>query len=297
MPPMPPTMVKVDAVQVVPSQPTYTALAVWRRQQTQLAAEESGRLLRAPMRAGQRVSAGAELAAIDTSRIDTEIAEQNALLAELEARAVERQAELNKLSPTSLWPNKSKALCPSKTCVRSTTARTAQARIRTFDHLRDAINARIALLELRKVDATLRAPYDAWVVHKHREQGAWVSPGTPIYDLVGTGVVEAHLDVPERFLGAVRAHAETVSIDVAGVSYTSRAVRVIPQVDPQVRTFRLVAEFDDENSQLVPGQSLAATIAIGPLIPTQTVDKNAIAGRGLQSMVLAALGPRLMALA
>lgn len=145
----------------------------------------------------------------------------------------------------------------------------------------------VELLSIRLEDMTVRAPYDARVVERHVDAGEWIEPGESIVTLVSTGTIEARLEVPERYAEPVARHADRIYVEVAGMGQTlpSTEVRVIPDVDPRARTFRVVLTLDNGEGALSPGMSVSAWIPTTEESERLTLPKNAIIRSGREAYV------------
>jgi RND family efflux transporter MFP subunit len=143
----------------------------------------------------------------------------------------------------------------------------------------EVIKARIELVDERLADMTIRAPYDGAVVTRHVELGEWVDEGGAVVELVTTDQLEAWLEVPQRFLGAVsRPDVEiAIAVEAASRSIKARSVRVIPLVDPRARSFYTVADIAGaETEGLAPGMSVMAWVPTGLAGDHMIVSRNAI---------------------
>jgi RND family efflux transporter MFP subunit len=145
----------------------------------------------------------------------------------------------------------------------------------------------VDLLEIRLKDMTVQAPYDARVVARHVDAGEWIDPGEPIVTLVSTGAIEARLQVPERYADAVAKNANYIYAEVVGLDRTlpSSDVRIIPDVDPQARTFAVVLTLDDPDAVLAPGMSVGAWIPTSNEAEHLTVPKSAVVRSGRDAYV------------
>jgi RND family efflux transporter MFP subunit len=139
---------------------------------------------------------------------------------------------------------------------------------------------------------TIAAPFDGVVVNRHVELGEWVSEGEAAVELVSTGRVEAWLDVPQRFYGAVAGEQVSIALRVEAtdqtISVTDR--RVIPLVDPKARSFTVVAALDNPGGKLTPGMSVTAWLPTGQLTEQLTVSKDAVLRNEAGSYVYVARG-------
>jgi predicted deacylase len=70
------------------------------------------------------------------------------------------------------------------------------------------------LLQVRLDDTTIAAPFDGYVIERHVEPGEWVRPGDPIITLVSAGIIEAWIEVPERFAGDIAQATTPITVEV-----------------------------------------------------------------------------------
>lgn len=86
------------------------------------------------------------------------------------------------------------------------TAEQAERARSGVDQLIGAVDAtRVRLAEARRQlsETTLKAPFSGTVLALHTERGESVAPGSPVITLAGDSGLEAQLDLPERYIGAV----------------------------------------------------------------------------------------------
>jgi RND family efflux transporter MFP subunit len=154
----------------------------------------------------------------------------------------------------------------------------ARARLSQAERQREVLRARAELLQERLNDMTIVSPFDGVVVSRHVELGEWVSEGAAVVELVSTGCIEAWLDVPQRFYGAVAGAEVSVAVRVEATDETINVTerRVIPVVDPKARSFTVVAQLDNADDTLTPGMSVTAWLPTGQLRERLTVAKDAV---------------------
>ena len=129
---------------------------------------------------------------------------------------------------------------------------------------------------------TLKAPFSGVISAKLTEVGEWVTPGTPVLDLVGTGQLHADFAVPQRYYSQISSTtALTVrqenalsglSDDADGIVASIAAI--VPVSDPSARTFTLRASVDAEG--LTPGMAVFGTLAIQSQQAEPVVPRDAL---------------------
>ncbi|MFV8819880.1 efflux RND transporter periplasmic adaptor subunit [Haliea sp. E17] len=197
------------------------------RWNTELVSEVSGRVIwvSPDVRTGAEVKAGQDLLRIDP--IDYEVAVTD-------ARAALASAQLG-LAEVSVV-RKEAAIEEAKAQVEAAKARLKQA-------------------EVNLANTHIAAPFDAVVDSKHADLGQYVQAGSPVLSLLGIETAEVRLpvlaaDVPYlrygRNAGDQWEQATlTAELGDASQSWPARLARLERRVDPQTRTFFVVAEVDN----------------------------------------------------
>ncbi len=200
------------------------------RREAELGFELPGRLEAVLVDDGDEVSAGAELARVDRSRL-------LARRAELRARVDEIRAEL--------------------ALARATRAR--QEALRRGDHVsvqryeevvrkEEALEARLlagrASLRALEVDlhrAVLRAPFAGSVAARLADEGQVIQPGQPVLRLLETTTLEVRVGLPPE-VAAELAPGSLHEVSIGGAVARARLVAALPEVDPRTRTAEVVLE-------------------------------------------------------
>lgn len=204
---------------------------------SRLAFERGGTVTHILVDEGAIVRAGDTIALLDTQLLKARVAELQARRDVLEARA-----ELARL----------------------TTERKKQLQVRGFATGQDHDNARLALVGLKasikEVDAALEAtaidivkseltaPYGGTIAERRLDEGAIVTAGMSVMDLIETARPQIRVGVPQDH-AALLTIGNDFPIDYAGTRLSARLIAVRPDIDPATRT--LVALFDLEPSPLV----------------------------------------------
>ncbi len=124
--------------------------------------------------------------------------------------------------------------------VRAAQARTAQLR------------ANLGSLEVELEDTQLRAPYSGRISAKYAEVGTFLQAGTPVLTLVGLAGLEAELHLPPDQVSEL-SPGRTVELLASGASWSAEVRQVLPVVDLETRTQRVLFHLPSGNG-LQPGQ-------------------------------------------
>ncbi len=258
-----------------------------------VAVEEPGIVLEILAREGARVSLGDVLARLDSSRLEIQLEASERELVEAEA-AIEESRALS-----GYWDKEVAAMeeAQSRGASNASELRNARAqrsvnsaRVTRAETAVEVVRARSALLRKRIEDMTIRAPFDGVVVRRDSEVGAWLGEGDTLLELVGTGTLEAWLDVPQRLLGAISNGTFTVSVhsDATGLDAELAQPRVIPDVNRSTRSFQIVGELDNTAGEWFAGSSLIGYVPSGESGDMLTISRDGVLRNDMGAFVYVA---------
>src|SRR5690606_9208199 len=244
------------------------------------------RVERVAFEVGTVLEKGAVLAELDDRRLQLELEHAKSVEAAAESLLAERRAVLEQgradlRSLESATEHRSgvvseQALRQARTDVALAEARLASAEL----ELAQASN-RIALLEVRLADMVVRSPFAGRVVARNVDPGEWLGTGDPVATIVSTGVIEAWIEVDERFDFGVldRIDSVRVRVETLGAELQADRVRVVGDVDPRSRRFVLIADLTTGEHPLAPGMSVTAFVPTGAeveriLVPTDALVRD-----------------------
>jgi multidrug efflux pump subunit AcrA (membrane-fusion protein) len=138
---------------------------------------------------------------------------------------------------------------------------------------------------------TVTMPFDGYVTKKFCEEGEWLSPGMPVVAVADLGVVRIQLDVPERYLAALRKGAKTaVAFDALSKrEFKGTISQIVPQSVGGTHTVpvRVDVENPVENGRPVIAAGLFARVLlpVGDEHPAVLVPKAAVIRQSGQDLV------------
>ncbi len=244
-----------------------------------IAAREPGLVAEMLVREGDLVEAGAPLARLDATLLETDVtilqAERARAAAELvEAEAAAEREQRNYAVLEQLAERD--AVNPKELADARSQAAVVEARRARAEGEVAVIEARARQLERRIADMTPTAPFRGWVVARHAEAGAWVGVGGPVVELISAGELEAWLDVPQAYWTALAQASGPLVLDVdTGARIEAQSWRVVPALETAGRTFPLVVALP-EGAGLAAGMSLSAEVPTGARAEHLTVARDAI---------------------
>lgn len=138
----------------------------------------------------------------------------------------------------------------------------------------------------RQKRSVIVAPFDGTIVAKQTELGAYVSPGSPIVDIVSRGQVDAQLMVPESMINFLKVdQLLTIRVDPLGDDVQGKVVSITPYGPTASRTFPVRVRLDDQAGRLKAGMSVTAMIATGAKRKALVVSRDAVLVRPDDSTV------------
>lgn len=248
---------------------------------SQVAALEEGRLVEILADEADVVKKGDLIARIDDRRLKAQLAgleaQRQITLAQNEARRAElknAQWNLNRLKP--LWEKKLTTEQEVENAEMLVQVR--ESDVLAGERTLTQIQSTIDLLQIRLEETHIYAPFDGIVIERNAELGEWITPGGLLVTLISTGTIEAWLEAPERIAFLFQKEGGDIQIQIAasGFSLKPDDVRIIPQVDPRVRTMFIVADLAMDANHLAPGMSVNASLPTGDRQIRMTVSKDAI---------------------
>ena len=194
-------------------------------QEASVGAEGAGwRLAEVLAQVGDRVRKGQVLARFDTRVAEADLAQQRAVVLEVEASLAEAAANAQRareLQPSGM-------ISAQQFTQALTVERTMKARL-------EAQRAAVHAQELRLAQGLVLAPDDGVISARAATVGAVAAPGQELFRLIRQGRLEWRAEVPAVDLGRVRPGQRVRLSPVGADAVTGRVRMVAPTVDPATR--------------------------------------------------------------
>ncbi len=214
---------RLDAVWVMPARSAPAQVVA--RNESRLAAEVSGPLLRWNADVGANVKSGEVLAQIDPTDLDLALQRAQAARDAAQARLALAQAQSQRareLVAQGFFSQEALAQRETEVALLQAERDSAQAQWQTARRQRDK--------------ATVRAPFAGAVVQRLAQVGEMVAPGTVLFVLAQTGQAEVSAQVTPAELGGLRA-ARTLQFEPdTGTALPVRLLRATPTLQGTSRT-------------------------------------------------------------
>jgi membrane fusion protein (multidrug efflux system) len=144
-----------------------------------------------------------------------------------------------------------------------------------------------AVAKARLAKTRIRAPFSGLIGRRKVSPGAYLRAGDEIAELAKVDQMKVIFAAPERYLGQM---TRGIAVEVTTPAYPDEVfagnVSVIdPIVDPQTRTFQLVARIPNPSRKLRPGMSANASVTFSQRPGALVVPDEAVFAEGTQSFV------------
>lgn len=122
--------------------------------------------------------------------------------------------------------------------------------------LADKAKAAIALTQVQMSQCVVKAPFSGHVVKLHVKPAQGVNVGVPLIEMVSDGPLKLRLNVPSRWLHALKTGtAFEVAIDETRKTYPAKVTAINARVDAVAQTVELEARIDGQPAELLAGMS------------------------------------------
>jgi len=160
------------------------------------------------------------------------------------------------------------------------------------------------LMQAQLGKATVRAPFSGIIGLRYVSQGTYVTPATPIANLVNTDQLKITFAIPEKYSSQIGIDDElTFTTSNSAEEHTAKIYAIEPGVDISTRSLRMRAIADNKEGKLIPGTFAnvflplavvndALMVPSEAFIPIQNGKKIFIAENGRAKEVVVETGAR-----
>ena len=207
-------------------------------EQVDLSFESSGRITLLHINEGQRVQKGALLAKINDNELQAQRDKINVQLRLAEDREQRQRTLLE------------------REAISRESYEQALAEMQ-------GLKADLSEIEAKIEKSSIVAPFSGVVGLRYTSEGAYVSPGTLITQLVSIRPLKVDFAIPERYASIVRTGLP-VSFRVEGFTqpFAAKVYAIEPHVDSRTRTLTVRAMYDNYREDLMPGRYISVVLQI-----------------------------------
>lgn len=263
----PPLKVEVGSIELL-NVPQYITLtgSIVADQQSEVAANVSGRIVATYVERGQAIKKGQALALVDA---------KGATFSASAATAQARAAETN-LALAVTDCERSDRLFKEGAIAKS-----------EYDRLKSSCSAQVFSAEAAKSnaglatkladDTVIRAPFDGVIGERYVNVGEYVQPASRVASVFSVNPVRVQISVPENAVGAVQ-QGQLVEVRVSAFEdrlFSGKVRFVAPNLRPNTRDLIIEAMVDNPDGALKAGMFSIVRLVTGEA-PQQTVPLDAI---------------------
>ncbi len=238
-------------------------------QKVVVASEVSGLIRQMPVEVGDKVKQSTSLIVdVDTTWLDIaliqalrqkEVNQVNMTLQKAELDRVERLVERQKGVITESDLEKQRAL-----------AEESVAQFKLSEAAENEIREKLARTKIY-------APFNGSIIKKIAELGGYVSPGTPLVEIVSDGQIDALFNIGENYIDRVKI-GNTLNVNICPLNETveGRIVSVVPYGATAARSFPVRVRLDDKTGKFKVGMSVQCILNTTDTVDHLCVVKNAV---------------------
>lgn len=268
--------VRVSTVATRPLERSLTVVgSLAAREEALVAAQVAGQIERCLVDLGDTVSAGQELALIDTAAYEARLRQSAANLERARAAAANAAQSLRRVQ--ELQAGKIASASDLDQAVAEAEQNNAEVK---------AAEAELAVAQLNLDRSHVKAPFAGAVAARPAGVGDYVAIGAPIVRLVQINPLRLRLDVPERDAALVQI-GQTVRLTLTGDTnvYPGQLVRIAPAIRAVDRMLAVEADVPNPGG-LRAGSFARAQIILNLADPALCVPANALVTfAGLEKVV------------
>lgn len=277
----PPALIRVGTVERKAIQPTRAIVGrLTEIRKVVMAAEVAGKIINMPIEEGTEVVGGQTvLAEIDEVWPRLALRQSEAQRASIQAQLQFQKREWERVRNLS--------------AANATTESELDRVQAALDELKARLaetEAVIAEQEERLARAKVVAPFDGVVVAKLAELGGYVTPGTPLAEIVSRGEVDARIMIPESAVELITVGQPVkIRVDPLGEEFEGTVVSLTPYGPGASRTFPARVRLDDRGGRLKVGMSVTAWVPVAAEREALAVHRDAVLIRPDESLVWVAV--------
>ena len=201
-----------------------------------LALEEEGLIIKRLSDDGQYVKKGETIFVLDSRILKSNIAAQEASLKALDADFKRDTLDLER----------SKTLYQRK----SISKKSYENSLYGIENLKARINVleeNINTLKIRLKKRTLKAPFDAIVLKRHKEVGEWLGKGETLVELADTSSIEVRVNVQSRLMTNLNVGQKIIT-KISNKEVNAKIKSIIPVAQKSTRTFPVKLSIEGNNA-------------------------------------------------
>lgn len=131
-------------------------------------------------------------------------------------------------------------------------------------------------LQVQLEKTSVLAPFSGRMGFKNISEGAYITPGEVIVNLVQTNPAKLDFDLPEKYASKLTI-GQKVSFNIDGddTPMEAKVIALDPKIDENLRTLRVRAQTSNNSGKLMPGMFIRVEVPLGKekslMIPSEAI--------------------------
>ena len=244
-------------VQMDVRQPVRMVGTVFPLRESIVACAIEGLVVEFPVKKGDYVEKGQELAKLRTTTLEIQLKG---------AKADEHLARIKYQRAKELYEGKT----------------ISNQELDEFETILVAQEAEVEGVEDEIGKCTIAAPFDGRITEESTEVGQWLKKGDSVISMLQLDSVKVRVSVPEKYIQGLNVGDESVvNFPALGnIKRTGHIVHIVPQADKRARTFPVYIKIDNKDEVIKSGMFAEATFEMGALLSATMILKEGIVRRG-----------------
>jgi RND family efflux transporter MFP subunit len=257
------------------------------KEQVDVTAKATGRVEKLFFQMGDRIPKGALIAELEDDELQQQVQRATASLSVVQASTRQRQAELDNAKAHLMRAEQlmKEGLIPrTEYESRRTANEVSLAQMQLAKAQEGQAQAEINELKIRLAQTKIYAPMAGIVARRHVDEGALLSPSTPILSLVNLSTMVTMANVPERDVAKLRVgNRAQIEVDAFGDrKFQGRVARIGPVLDAATRTATVEVEIPNPDGGLKAEMFARVTLDLESTRQAVLIPREGLVYRGQQ---------------
>ncbi len=259
----------------------------------------TGRVEKLYFQVGDPVAVGAMVAELEDDELQQQVNRAEATIGVSRASLAQREAELDNANAELNRSDrllKEELIAPQDFEAKRTSFAVVNAQVALARAQMEQAEAELRELKIRVSQTKIYSPMAGIVASRNVDEGALVSPSTPIIRVVKLSTMVTQANVPERNLGRLRVGNEaTVQVDaIPGREFRGRIARIAPVLDAATRTAFVEIDIPNPDAVLKAEMFARVKLDLGTTREATLIPREGLVYRGTQPGVYVIEGDRPM---
>jgi RND family efflux transporter MFP subunit len=267
------------------------------KEMVDVTAKATGRVEKLYFQVGDPVDVGALVAELEDDELQQQVNRAEATIEVSRASLSQREAERDNANAElkrSEMLLKEELIAPQDYEATRTSFAVFNAQVALARAQMEQAEAELRELRIRLAQTKVYSPMAGIVATRNVDEGALVSPSTPILRIVKLSTMVTQANVPERSLGRLRVGNEaTVQVDaIPGREFRGRIARIAPVLDAATRTAYVEIDIPNPDAVLKAEMFARVRLDLGTTREATLIPREGLVYRGTQPGVYVIEGDR-----